>query len=368
MKKSEAKAILAALLDPPNPPPRYSTYSPTNYGLKVADIINVAKFADWENVEIEYNWSTRGPEMTLVELVQAYPLPFLADVFRYFDKDALRELRAEYGEQMDFLAPYPTEKGKKNPSKPKSSGRDEVVVQVQGHRITGRACVWDLLTVPKQDHRSPRGHERFTAQARVVATLAKNGRWVSPADEKIVTLTLSPADVLAWQMAGGELTTDPPAHNPSKLKYKLSASDLDTFVESYLHALLWQAQDEDGGGPLSFRYSIDDFTKKSVAQVKKDAKAFLTHKVIGIAQPTREEYRAMTVAELIDEYGRGDFAQAGHDFMLTRSGSGGGFWDGDWAFNVPGSPADLGYILTEVSHQYRNEGNVYAERGKLYAE
>lgn len=145
-----------------------------------------------------------------------------------------------------------------------------------------------------------------------------------------------------------------------------SDRDLKEFVDQYLETALWVSTDEDGE-PLDREYDVGQFTKKAEAQAKKDAKAFLGARVIGILPAKGEKPRQWTVAELIEEYGNGDFSLAGHDFLLTRGGHGAGFWDGDWAFKIPGSPQDLGEILSDKSEQMGSkEVYVYAYRGKLH--
>jgi hypothetical protein len=103
-----------------------------------------------------------------------------------------------------------------------------------------------------------------------------------------------------------------------------TASGFDAFFLQYLETALWSTLDESdptGGEPMDSNYTIDDIAPDSYARLQSEAHDFYT----------------ANLADIDDDPG-----QAGHDFWLTRSGHGAGFWDGDW-------PDDVGERLTQAS-------------------
>jgi hypothetical protein len=97
--------------------------------------------------------------------------------------------------------------------------------------------------------------------------------------------------------------------------------DMDEFTYAYFEAALWSSNDESdesGGDPLDQNYGIGDFAPEARKAMITDAKDFQKRfgKLIEDDDPRTT-------------YGR--WAQAGHDFWLTRNGHGVGFWEpGDW--------------------------------------
>lgn len=89
------------------------------------------------------------------------------------------------------------------------------------------------------------------------------------------------------------------------------------FWEAYLEAALWTQG-------LSKRYTIAGFSEEADAEATRDCKAFIRQ---------------------AKEYIGDNYAQAGHDFWLTRTGEGAGFWDGDW-------PEPAATKLTELSKKF----------------
>ncbi len=120
----------------------------------------------------------------------------------------------------------------------------------------------------------------------------------------------------------------------------------DDFVDSYIRAMLWLSLDENED-PLDKNYQSCDISPELMATIQEDCRKFLGK-----------------VGHLIvkDNYPASDnpFEQAGYDFWLTRSHSGCGFDDGDWADSAAG-------FLTIASQQFK-ELTPFVQDGKIYAE
>lgn len=125
---------------------------------------------------------------------------------------------------------------------------------------------------------------------------------------------------------------------PDELDVKPEPIGTDEFLRAYIECALWSSTDDEGE-PLDGIYSVDDIAPETLASMREDCVDFL--------------------ASNLEDIGIGDWAQAGHDFWLTRNGHGAGFWDGDW-------PAEAGRRLTEASHPY-GEVNLYVgDDGLIY--
>ena len=117
---------------------------------------------------------------------------------------------------------------------------------------------------------------------------------------------------------------------------------LDTFTRAYIEAMLWsETGGENGDTPLDRMYDVSDFAPKTLARILADTAAFQKEN-----------------SELYD-----DPRQAGHDFWLTRVGSGAGFWDGD-------HPEPQATLLTNASKRFGHVDVVEGEPGEgpLYLE
>ena len=125
------------------------------------------------------------------------------------------------------------------------------------------------------------------------------------------------------------------------------ASRLDEFVAGTVEAAVFTARQDDGEPPPP-DVSEADFEAATLAQTKKDAAAFFTANI------------GLIVAEnLTKKVSCGVDAYAGHDFWLTRTGQGCGFWDGDWR-----EPAAT--LLTAAAKAYGTMDLCY-EDGRLVA-
>lgn len=113
--------------------------------------------------------------------------------------------------------------------------------------------------------------------------------------------------------------------------------DEQEFIEAYKEALIWSAPEEDGS-------SLDGIvmSTEAVRVIESDCKAFLWV-ASGLIEGARDEAQP---------YDGNLWAQAGHDFCLTRNHDGVGFWE------IPDWPEECGEILTKIAHSF-GEAHVY---------
>lgn len=98
--------------------------------------------------------------------------------------------------------------------------------------------------------------------------------------------------------------------------------------------------------PADQNYGPDDFSEDAIKAIEKDCRDFLDKAGDLICQDNLEK--------------RGNpWHQAGHDFWLTRSGHGAGFWDGDWK-------DDAGKKLTEIAESFGHVWIYVGDDGKIY--
>ncbi len=117
---------------------------------------------------------------------------------------------------------------------------------------------------------------------------------------------------------------------------------LDPFTRSYIETMLWESTGgPNGDTPLDRNYTVEDFDPRTLARISADCAAFQK--------------------ECSDWYD--DPKQAGHDFWLTRVGSGAGFWDGDY-------PEPQATLLDNASKRFGHVDVVEGEYGvgPLYLE
>ena len=119
---------------------------------------------------------------------------------------------------------------------------------------------------------------------------------------------------------------------------KEQENEMDAFTTAYLECALWASFDDDDA-PLDVNYGVEDFAPIALADAIADCAAFQAANAEDIA---------------------GNYAQAGHDFWLTRNGHGVGFWDGDWT-------EDAGDRLTVASTAF-GESNLYVANGLVYSQ
>ncbi|WP_435017972.1 hypothetical protein TA3x_005595 [Tundrisphaera sp. TA3] len=137
---------------------------------------------------------------------------------------------------------------------------------------------------------------------------------------------------------------------------------LDEFMTAYIEAALWSSMDnadDSGGEPLDRRYDQSDIAPDTLAQMRADCIAFMNHKLGG---------RLIAIAERLEAEGRWSLPggarcsvtdYAGHDFLLTRSGHGAGFWDGDW-------PRGIGEGLDRLAREFGVYNPYIGDDGLVY--
>lgn len=114
-----------------------------------------------------------------------------------------------------------------------------------------------------------------------------------------------------------------PAKKPTK-RQLVAMIDRSEFLSAYFEAALWaetamDTDDErDDRSYMDKGYTVDDFTVDALISLIDDADKFL-----GMKMPGKGSALVMDITMQDPE-------QAGHDFWLTRQGTGAGFGDGDW--------------------------------------
>lgn len=120
-------------------------------------------------------------------------------------------------------------------------------------------------------------------------------------------------------------------------------TNTEDFFEAYVEAALWSTTNHDVEEErhLDADYCIHDLAPETREKMYDWCREFLKR-----ARPLIEEAECNRGS---GEYSK--WAQAGHDFWLTQSHHGCGFWDGDW------EPRDLGERLTTIAQEFPEEGS-----------
>ncbi len=124
-------------------------------------------------------------------------------------------------------------------------------------------------------------------------------------------------------------------------------------VQNYMVTALWSSTDncrEDGGDPMDQNYGIEDIAPETRKTMKRDCAAFLNKNFDAI----------FCDGAPVSNDGSGTIGMAGHDFWLTRSGHGAGFWDGDW-------PEPQATQLTASAKTFGRVDLYVGDDGKLYS-
>ncbi len=121
----------------------------------------------------------------------------------------------------------------------------------------------------------------------------------------------------------------------------------DPFTLAYIEAALWSSSD-DKERPLDQNYGIEDIADDTVATIEKECAEFqATHGAL-----LEKAY------ELYPRREWSGYAQAGHDFWLTRNRHGAGFWDR--------GIGKVGELLTEASYKAGERYIYVGDDGRLY--
>lgn len=142
-------------------------------------------------------------------------------------------------------------------------------------------------------------------------------------------------------------------------------ADLDVFTRHYIIAALWSTNDEStpsGGEPMDANYSPEDIAQETLLKIREDCERF--------QKDNRELLEAAYADGSLPVNGSGEreggAASAGHDFWLTRSGHGAGFWDGDWD-SVEDNGPEYGDRLTEASKQFKEVYLYVGDDGQIHS-
>lgn len=152
---------------------------------------------------------------------------------------------------------------------------------------------------------------------------------------------------------------------PEKMAETAAVADpdgLDEFLSAYIEAALWSSMDDaddSGGEPLDTNYNENDIAPETLARMRADCGAFLTHKLGG---------GLIAIAERLEAEGRWSLpaganssvmANAGQDLWLTRNGHGCGYFDGDW-------PKGIGEGLDKLAHDFGASDLYVGDDGLIY--
>jgi len=127
-------------------------------------------------------------------------------------------------------------------------------------------------------------------------------------------------------------------------KSKLSESSVSSssILRQYLETALWSSSD-DSDEPFDQNYGINDIAQKSIAQAKKDLADFLMKAKKSLPKDV-------------------DLSSVGHDFWLSRSGHGSGFFDADYLED------DQQKTLQALAGKFREITPVIGDDGKIHFE
>ena len=100
---------------------------------------------------------------------------------------------------------------------------------------------------------------------------------------------------------------------------------LECFTYAYITCALWSSTDDDGE-PLDNGRDVDDIAPDALAEMQRDCAAFYAANAAHIHCEGAPQAKDDPTASESER----EAAMAGHDFWLTRTGHGAGFWDGDW--------------------------------------
>ena len=130
---------------------------------------------------------------------------------------------------------------------------------------------------------------------------------------------------------------------------------IEQFTNAYITAALWASCDNDGE-PMDSNYDKSDIAPKTLEKMKADCADFYS------ANASDIQCDNAPMSEYWDRSSEQDRKadMAGHDFWLTRCGTGAGFWDGKW-------PEPQATRLTDASQAFGNVDLYIGDDGKVWA-
>ena len=138
-----------------------------------------------------------------------------------------------------------------------------------------------------------------------------------------------------------------PGRHHSRESSTPSKRDIDEMFDAYVETALWSSTAEDDT-PLDLLDA--EVAASALDKMSKDVESF-----------ARENAHLIESADVAThQYGR--WGRAGHDFWLTRSGHGAGFWDGDW------EPEATAERLTDAAHAYGETYLYVGDDGMIYSD
>lgn len=141
-------------------------------------------------------------------------------------------------------------------------------------------------------------------------------------------------------------------------KHSIARRNYDDFVNGYVTAALWTStdeSDESGGEPMDANYGPNDIASSTMKKMKADCAKFMKANKALLSDYCHHIKRST------EQHGP-HMSGAGHDFWLTRSGHGAGFWDRDYEDGRD----DIGEKLTSACKKF---GEVYlyvGDDGKIH--
>lgn len=133
--------------------------------------------------------------------------------------------------------------------------------------------------------------------------------------------------------------------------------DFGTIANHYLVAALWSTStmDDDEGEFLDDNHDISDISDSAREKTQADLAKFLTDNREHI-EAARETNYGMASGDA-----SGFLGQVGHDFLLTRNGTGTGFWDRQEL-----SAGGLGERLSDAARAFGSAEFYIGDDGKIY--
>lgn len=123
------------------------------------------------------------------------------------------------------------------------------------------------------------------------------------------------------------------------------------FTNAYVTAMLWSTSGDDDEH-LDATHGPENISLAASKQIVRDCRKFWdAHSDLLEDANIEERTRAKLECEA--------WEYAGHDFWLTRSGSGVGFWDGDWL-------GEAGEALDKAARSFGNVDPYVGDDGLIY--